>query len=121
MTLSELIVAFIDRLDRLFGVPTKPDPIVDYEYVVTPAPVSEDERDQELFMENVLAFWLDPRRWEDVDPNAEMFWEKERAPYIAKKSFTNQPAFSSVTIVPKHALQIDRERAYIKEWSAQWK
>lgn len=39
-----------------------------------------DHLERQSFIENPLAFWLDPRRWDDINPNKEMFWDKDRPP-----------------------------------------
>lgn len=41
-----------------------------------------DRLETESFLDNPLAIWLDPRRWDDVNPNKEMFWDRDRGPLL---------------------------------------
>ncbi len=38
-----------------------------------------DRLDRESFLHSQLAVWLDPRRWDDLEPG-QNFWEKDREP-----------------------------------------
>lgn len=97
-------------------------PIVGYKYDTKPTP-SDDKQDEALFLENQLAFWLDPRRWDEVEPNTEVFWMQERGEYGAAK-FQNEMNWSGFHIMPIKAEQLtprERQKLYIQEWNKQWK
>lgn len=76
-----------------------------------------DRMETESFIENPLAFWLDPRRWDDVNPNKEMFWDRDRPPLLEERTeyrtktkcdgakFNNIENFSSFVEVREQELE----------------